>query len=521
MLGAMTVLLVVGLFSFGAAADFYVDQTNGGDSHYGLAWGDAFATIGRAIAACSSSVPSNVYVAEGTYFEALNLKSNVTLLGGYPAGGGSRDAEEYLTTLSGSGSARPLTFAGVSGCIVDGFEIRNGRSSVGGAIYCDHSSPTIEGCTIAGNRATEGGGIYLDGSSPDILNCKILENTAVSNGGGIYCDGSSPTIQDAIITDNEAGANGGGIFCDNSCPPDTKNCLIKSNVAGEYGGGVFCDNSSPVFLNCTFSLNEAGALGGALYLGSKCYPIVINSILWGDGPDEIWGHKSKKNSLDISYSNVQQDGFGDEDSPCDQDDNNNINCDPCFEAGDGRTEHDGYYLDQGYSPSISSGNTDENPYGGSSNPEYVTDVVGYLDMTSGDDVDMGYHYKTTGTPSYVKLLSFEAHGVGSQIIVTWETGTEIDNAGFYLFRTHEGAAEYRQLTGLIPAQGGAASGEAYRFVDGDVRLGVKYEYYLIDVEISGKWGVHGPAEARCVILTELNRRNGLVNLKAAELAEPM
>jgi len=136
-----------------------------------------------------------------------------------------------------------------------------------------------------------------------------------------------------------------------------------------------------------------------------------------------------------------------------------------------------------------------NPYGGSSNLEYVTDVVGYLDMTSGDEVDMGYHYITDDT-TYIELVSFEARPRGSSILLCWETGAEIRNAGFVLFRVIAGTNDYVQISELIPAQGTAANGASYSFTDSNVEANITYNYWLVDIETSGKWTAHGPARAR-------------------------
>ncbi|MBN2209519.1 MAG: DUF1565 domain-containing protein [Candidatus Coatesbacteria bacterium] len=500
---AFALVLLVCLSSIAFCADYYVDVQNGDNHNAGSGWSDAYATIGKAMTSYSSSCTSDdtIHVAEGIYYESLSFRSRVTLLGGYPAGGGARDPDGNLTIIDGGKHRRPLRFVSASGCLIDGFTIQNGSAAAGGAVYCDHSSPEISHCTISDNAAYDGGGLYLDGSSPTLKDCKVVNNSASANGGGLFCDGSSPTIWDTVIHGNSAGQNGGGMFCDNSSPRDTKNCLITENTAGANGGGVFCDNSSPRFLNSTLSLNGAGGIGGALFLGSRCSPVVINSILWGDQPDEIWGHKEKKNSIDVTYSNVNQDGFGE--ANCEPDANGNINCDPRFEAQGGGAAHDGYFLDQIDSPSVSTGDTEENPYGGSSNAEYITDPSGYLDMTGGDDVDMGYHYKEASA-AYIELSSFEARAGRESIILTWETATEIDNAGFVLFRVVENHADHEQISGLIPAAGSAASGAAYKLVDRSARPGLTYLYYLIDIDTAGTWTVHGPASARWLALSTAN-----------------
>jgi hypothetical protein len=77
---------------------------------------------------------------------------------------------------------------------------------------------------------------------------------------------------------------------------------------------------------------------------------------------------------------------------------------------------------------------------------------------------------------------------------------EIDNAGFVMYRAIAGAHDYQQLGGLIPAQGTPAIGASYSFTDGDVEPGASYDYWLVDIDTSGKWTVHGPATARVVAL---------------------
>ena len=98
--------------------------------------------------------------------------------------------------------------------------------------------------------------------------------------------------------------------------------------------------------------------------------------------------------------------------------------------------------------------------------------------------------------SKVELVSFDANPSGSAILVTWETGAEVDNAGFALFREAAGTQDYLQITDLIPAQGTPTSGASYSFTDTDVVRGVTYDYWLVEVETSGKWTAHGPASAR-------------------------
>ena len=96
--------------------------------------------------------------------------------------------------------------------------------------------------------------------------------------------------------------------------------------------------------------------------------------------------------------------------------------------------------------------------------------------------------------TYIVLDDFEAHARGDKIILTWTTGTEIDNAGFIVYR-YDGN-ERKPISRLIEPKGDAPSGASYRFVDGNVRPGVTYRYWLVDIDTNGTWTSHGPVRAR-------------------------
>ena len=62
--------------------------------------------------------------------------------------------------------------------------------------------------------------------------------------------------------------------------------------------------------------------------------------------------------------------------------------------------------------------------------------------------------------TYIELASFEAKARGRNILITWETGTEIDNAGFDLYRAEAGdrMTPVKINDRLIPAKGSPAAG---------------------------------------------------------------
>ncbi len=165
----------------------------------------------------------------------------------------------------------------------------NSASTGGGGIYCVYeSSLTLSECTIEGNSAIYGGGIFCTESSPILTRCTISNNSAssssslVSHGGGIYCvNGSSPSLDSCILSGNSA-ALGGGMFSRESSPNFT-NCSIGGNSA-DSGGGI-CSKSdiSLIFTNCIIAYNSANN-GGGIYCFLS-YPLLTNSILWGNMPE--------------------------------------------------------------------------------------------------------------------------------------------------------------------------------------------------------------------------------------------
>ena len=81
--------------------------------------------------------------------------------------------------------------------------------------------------------------------------------------------------------------------------------------------------------------------------------------------------------------------------------------------------------------------------------------------------------------------------------LSWETGSETDNAGFHIHRSLRLRGDYAQITsGLIPAEGSPSEGAKYAYVDREVEPGTSYFYKLEDVDNSGAGTLHGPVSAR-------------------------
>lgn len=179
-----------------------------------------------------------------------------------------------------------------------------------------------------------------------------------------------------------------------------------------------------------------------------------------------------------------------------------------------------------------------NPYGGCDDRVTISQVpdteftcpegvrtVQILGFIPGDDCELAYTPPTSSAfvtaessqneaclwarisdptnPLAITLASFEATGLADRIVVSWETVSELQNAGFNLYRSQNSYEVGERInTELIPSQApGSAQGAAYLVEDLDVTPGQTYWYTLEDVEFSGSTALHGPVSAKVLAPT--------------------
>jgi hypothetical protein len=98
-----------------------------------------------------------------------------------------------------------------------------------------------------------------------------------------------------------------------------------------------------------------------------------------------------------------------------------------------------------------------------------------------------------GLPTAIGLISFAATGVGNDVKVDWETGHEVANLGFNLYRAESPTGPFEKInSALIPGLNYSALGKAYSYVDSDVSPGTLYYYKLEDIDAYGTHTWHGP-----------------------------
>ena len=149
----------------------------------------------------------------------------------------------------------------------------------------EDATTTFENLVITRGQAANGGGMYCQSSSPTLNNCVFLENTALDGGGGLYCryQGSQPILNDCRFEANSA-IDGGGVHCADASDPNLNNCRILENSATGSGGG--------------------------LYGGTFSIPLLTQTILCGNTPDQIFSEYSDNGGNCISYSCIDADENG-------------------------------------------------------------------------------------------------------------------------------------------------------------------------------------------------------------------
>jgi len=96
----------------------------------------------------------------------------------------------------------------------------------------------------------------------------------------------------------------------------------------------------------------------------------------------------------------------------------------------------------------------------------------------------------------IELSSFTVKAGNNLAKLKWVTESEIDNAGFNIWRADAADGDYVKLNDeIIPAKGSGTNGATYVFTDKTAKNRNIYFYKLQDIDVYGKSTFHGPVSA--------------------------
>ena len=82
-------------------------------------------------------------------------------------------------------------------------------------------------------------------------------------------------------------------------------------------------------------------------------------------------------------------------------------------------------------------------------------------------------------------------GLPAQVTIQWETASEVEAAGFRLYRAASAEGPFTLLSEtLIPAQGDPLTGASYEYEDRETSWGREYFYQLEEMDLNGATNLH-------------------------------
>jgi hypothetical protein len=211
---------------------------------------------------------SNVFVAQGTYDEAITLRPGVALRGGYESSGWSRNTGTYTTTITSTGpaavSATNITGSTASATILQGFTVRQSLSN-GQAIYLQAADVIIEANTIISNA-----GSVIYPAQINTTGIHLFSSNAVIRGNMIRAYNANTATASGALALKLLGT---------SAPIVTNNIMITysfienyTGAIGQYGGsGIYSNNLLLTHhtLFDAYSANNLGTVTNNLFLMQK------------------------------------------------------------------------------------------------------------------------------------------------------------------------------------------------------------------------------------------------------------
>lgn len=283
--------------SAGVINVFYVTENGTGD---GRSWEEA-TDLQSALDEATSG--STIHIGAGVYRPSktirngdsandsdntFEIKSNITLIGGYPSSptdGDASDPTVHETIFSGKQANGAESFH----VMVISAPAEEGEKVVVKGITLTEGHGSDRGTTITindiGFRRGNGAGLNIGGSKVELDQVRIIDNKtsdaqgSVGQAAGVFISSNAEVvIRNSQINDNVSASNGGGLWIDRS-----KVFIYDTEVNGNSGGtaaGVHAYPDATVYMyNCLVQGNKGRAYGTGVYMREGSVGVLVNTLI--------------------------------------------------------------------------------------------------------------------------------------------------------------------------------------------------------------------------------------------------
>jgi len=224
-----------------------------------------------------------VEIGTGEELNGFEVKSNVTIIGGYPASpstGAVADASVNKTILDGNNKSNHVLVVGAAKVpgekvVIKGITVTKGYNTEENTFKLTYGTEDdavaltgnkaaglglinteveLENVTVTANKGNQAAGIFGYHAKVTMKNCTVSKNSTTSNGGGAWFDNGCELIVDGCtISENSAtheteNVNAGGFYLHvgegETLTAQVKNTTIYKNSAKTYAGGIFLYDQS-------------------------------------------------------------------------------------------------------------------------------------------------------------------------------------------------------------------------------------------------------------------------------------
>ncbi len=307
-----TLFFITGVFAVVAIAV----SVHAGTIDVGLGGGYIYNTIQAGIDAAVNG--DTVVVHDGVYTGVGNR--DIDLLGMAITLKSANGAASTIIDCESSARGFYLHSGETTASVIQGFTVQNGYTSDtlgaldalealgtggGGGMLVVGSGATVADCVFSGNYGRHGGGINCQSNSDlAVVGCTFIENDSGYGGGGFWGHTSTVTMMGCTFVGNYSPGSGGAMRIDESVST-LVNCLIVDNSATgtpeSVAGGIDVGGGTMTLKHCTLTGNVCSTTAGAIHGGE--YVTIINSVLWGNTPDQIYADPCCP--YDVTYSDVE------------------------------------------------------------------------------------------------------------------------------------------------------------------------------------------------------------------------